>query len=74
MNSLAILTSFNLLQWYSINTQFITVVLNGLAASAVQRDGLCPGEHEIILQKAGMEGADYSLSAQGIKEVYMELT
>lgn len=65
MNSLAILTSF-----YYSGTQGP----GNLGASAVQRDGLCPGEHVVILQKAVMEGADYSLFAQGIKKVYMELT
>lgn len=65
MNSLAILTSF-----YYGGTQRP----GNLAASAVQRDGLCPGEHDVILQKAPMGGADYSLSAQGIKKVYMGLT
>lgn len=59
MNSLAILTSF-----YYSGTQRP----GKLGASAVQRDGLCPGEHDVILQKAPMEGADYSLSAQGIKK------
>lgn len=65
MNSLAILTRF-----YYSGTQRP----GNLGASAVQRDGLCPGEHEVILQKALTEGADYSLFAQGIKKVYMELT
>lgn len=65
MNSLAILTRF-----YYSGTQRP----GNLGASAVQRDGLCLGEHEVILQKALMEGADYSLFAQGIKKVYMELT
>lgn len=65
MNSLAILTRF-----YYSGTQRP----GNLGASAVQRDGLCPREHEVILQKALMEGADYSLFAQGIKKVYMELT
>lgn len=65
MNSLVILTSF-----YYSGTQRPA----NLGARAVQRDGLCRGEHGVILQKAVMEAADYSLSAQGIKKVYMELT
>lgn len=45
-----------------------------MGASAVQRDALCPGEHDVILQKALVEAAAYSLSAQGIKKVDVEVT
>jgi len=41
---------------------------------AVRRDGLCPREHDVTLKKAMIEAANYSLFAQGIKKVYMELT
>ena len=41
---------------------------------AVQRDGLCPREYDVTLKKAMIEAANYSLFAQGIKKVYMELT
>lgn len=37
------------------------------ARGAVQRDGLCPKEHDVTLKKAIREAANYSLFAQGIK-------
>lgn len=47
------------------------MTLNALEISvlgAVQRDGLCPREHDVTLRKAMIEAANYSLFAQGIKK------